>query len=85
MISLLNGWGAAWAGWFLPALIQDTVFLGLVFLALHLLRKASPSRTHRIRGGRGVALVGVAPAFGKRGIPARAREGGTPPRRFVLM
>lgn len=71
MISLLNGWGAAWAGWFLPALIQDTVFLGLVFLALHLLRKASPSRTHRIRGGRG-ALVGVAPAFGKRGIPARA-------------
>ena len=53
MITLLNDWGAAWAGWFVPVILQNTLFLGLVFLALHLLRHASA----RVRAT--VATVGV--------------------------
>jgi len=41
MIELLNGAGSVWAEYFGLALAQNTVFLGLVFLALYLLRDAS--------------------------------------------
>jgi len=41
MITLLNDWGEAWGLWFLPAVVQNTLFLLLVILALHLLRRAS--------------------------------------------
>lgn len=53
MTTLLNDWGAAWAAFFVPAILQNTIFLGLVFLALHLLRNASA----RVRAA--VATVGV--------------------------
>jgi len=41
MIEFLNSAGAVWAEYFGLALAQNTVFLGLVFLALYLLRDAS--------------------------------------------
>ena len=53
MIATLNDWGAAWAGWFGWLVLQNTVFLGLVFLALHALRDASA----RVRAA--VATIGV--------------------------
>ncbi len=61
MIATLNAWGATWAAWFGPLVLQDTLFLGLVFLALRVLRDAPP----RVRAA--VATVGVVklalPAF----------------------
>jgi len=61
MIATLNEWGAAWASWFGPLVLQNTLFLGLVFLALRTLRNAPP----RVRAA--VAAVGVVklalPAF----------------------
>ena len=41
MIASLNDWAGAWGPWFLTALVQNTLFLGLVFLALWLLRGAA--------------------------------------------
>ena len=41
MITLLNEWGEAWGAWFLSAVVQNTIFLLLVMLALYLLRRAS--------------------------------------------
>ena len=41
MIDLLNNVGAAWAEYFGMAIVQNTVFLGLVFFVLYLLRDAS--------------------------------------------
>jgi TonB family protein len=40
MISLLNHWGEVWLQYFSPLVLQNSIFLGLVFLALHLFRKA---------------------------------------------
>lgn len=53
MTTLLNDWGMTWAGFFVPAVLQNTIFLGLVFLALYLLRNASA----RVRAA--VATVGI--------------------------
>ncbi len=39
MIDLLNESGRQWAAWFIPGVIQNTVFLALVFWALHALRR----------------------------------------------
>jgi beta-lactamase regulating signal transducer with metallopeptidase domain len=41
MIEILNDAGRLWAEYFVPALVQNTVFLALVFLALHWFRNAS--------------------------------------------
>jgi beta-lactamase regulating signal transducer with metallopeptidase domain/biopolymer transport protein ExbD len=41
MIGLLNDWGASWGGWFLSAVVQNTLFLVLVLMALFILRRAS--------------------------------------------
>jgi beta-lactamase regulating signal transducer with metallopeptidase domain len=48
MIELLNDTGRLWAGYFVPALVQNTVFLALVFLALHWFRNASASTKYAI-------------------------------------
>jgi beta-lactamase regulating signal transducer with metallopeptidase domain/biopolymer transport protein ExbD len=40
MIELLNSWGSSWVAYFGPAVLQNTVFLGLIILALHFLRNA---------------------------------------------
>ena len=41
MIPFLNQWGGVWFKYFSLVLIQNTIFLGFVFLALYLLRNAS--------------------------------------------
>ena len=41
MISTINELGGAWGVWFLSAVVQNTIFLLLVLLALFLLRRAS--------------------------------------------
>ena len=41
MIDLLNHWSQAWIRFFGPAVVQNTIFLGFVFLALHLLRRGT--------------------------------------------
>ena len=41
MIEVLNDYGRMWAAFFVPAIVQNTVFLGLVFLLLHRFRNAS--------------------------------------------
>jgi beta-lactamase regulating signal transducer with metallopeptidase domain len=38
MIDVLNTWGASWAAYFGPAVLQNTLFLALILLALHILR-----------------------------------------------
>ena len=43
MIELINVWGRAWADFFGPALLQNTVFLCLIFAAMTLLKNA-PAR-----------------------------------------
>lgn len=43
MIDLLNAWGASWADYFVPAVLQNTLFLGLILLALHILKNARAS------------------------------------------
>jgi beta-lactamase regulating signal transducer with metallopeptidase domain len=53
MMELLNDAGRTWAAYFVPALLQNTVFLALVFLALHWFRNASASVKYAI------AAVGV--------------------------
>ncbi|MGD8628530.1 MAG: M56 family metallopeptidase [bacterium] len=40
MIATLNAWGGIWAGYFGLALIQHTLFLGVIFLGLYLARNA---------------------------------------------
>jgi len=41
MIDFLNHWSQAWIRFFGPAVVQNTIFLGFVFLALHLLRRGT--------------------------------------------
>jgi beta-lactamase regulating signal transducer with metallopeptidase domain/biopolymer transport protein ExbD len=41
MIDMLNGLGTRWAAYFTTAVVQNTVFLALIFLALHRLRHIS--------------------------------------------
>lgn len=41
MIPFLNEWGGVWIKYFSLVLIQNSIFLGFVFLALYLLRNAS--------------------------------------------
>lgn len=41
MIDLLNQCGRQWAAYFAPAVLQNTIFLGLVFLVLNRLKNAS--------------------------------------------
>ena len=53
LVELLNGWGRQWAEVFGPLIVQNTVFVLLVLLALHWLRRASA----RVRAL--VATVGV--------------------------
>jgi hypothetical protein len=40
VIATLNAWGGIWAGYFGLALIQHTLFLGVIFLGLYLARNA---------------------------------------------
>jgi len=53
MIEWINQYGALWANYFSVAVIQNTIFLGLVFLALYLLKNSSA----RIRYN--IALLGL--------------------------
>jgi beta-lactamase regulating signal transducer with metallopeptidase domain/biopolymer transport protein ExbD len=53
MIGMLNGAGTVWGEFFLLAVLQNTIFLGIVFAALYLLRRA-PARVKYI-----VALAGL--------------------------
>ncbi len=53
MIQILNSAAAQWGEFFLLAVIQNTIFLGLVFVALHILRNA-PARVRYL-----VALAGL--------------------------
>ena len=48
MIEVLNEIGRTWAQFIVPALVQNTVFLALVFLALHWFRNASASVKYAI-------------------------------------
>ena len=48
MIELINQWGSAWTTYFGWAVIQNTIFLGLLFLALHLLRNTSAQLKYTI-------------------------------------
>ena len=41
MIAWINHWGAQWAAYFGMIVVQNTIFLGLIFLALFILRNAS--------------------------------------------
>jgi beta-lactamase regulating signal transducer with metallopeptidase domain/biopolymer transport protein ExbD len=43
MIGLLDAWGASWTEYFGPAVLQNTLFLGLIFLALYILRNTRAS------------------------------------------
>ena len=54
MIDLLNQYGRQWAASFGPTVLQDTVFLGLVFFVLHRMRGASA----RVRYAAG--MIGLA-------------------------
>ena len=60
MVDLLNGWAAAWGPYFLLAVIQNIVFLSLVFLALHLLRQA-PARLLSLIATLGVIKLATPP------------------------
>ena len=53
MIETVNFWAKAWAGGFLPLILQNTVFLAILLVALHFLR----NRSARIRYG--LALLGL--------------------------
>jgi len=53
MIQILNSAAAQWGEFFLLAVIQNTIFLGLVFTALHILRNV-PARVRYL-----VALAGL--------------------------
>ena len=53
MIELLNQYGQAWAEFFGLAVLQNTLFLGIVFLVLYWLRNA----TARIRHA--IAMIGI--------------------------
>jgi beta-lactamase regulating signal transducer with metallopeptidase domain len=53
MIEWINYYGVIWAKYFSVVLIQDTIFLGFIFLAFHILRHSSA----RIRYN--VALLGL--------------------------
>ena len=53
MIQIFNSAAAQWGEFFLLAVIQNTIFLGLVFAALHILRNA-PARVRYL-----VALAGL--------------------------
>ena len=48
MIELLNTWGAAWAKYYVPVLIQNSVFLALIFLTLRLLRNTHASLRYAV-------------------------------------
>ena len=41
MIDFINHWSQAWIRHFGPAVVQNTIFLGFVFLTLHLLRRGT--------------------------------------------
>lgn len=43
MIDFLNGLGSSWVGYFGPAVLQNTVFLGLIFLGLRALKNTRAS------------------------------------------
>ena len=53
MIEWINYYGEIWAKYFGIAVIQNTIFLGLIFIALHFLRNSSA----RIRYN--IALLGL--------------------------
>lgn len=53
MIQMLNSAGTVWGEFFLLAVVQNTIFLGIVFAALYLLRKA-PARVRYL-----IALAGL--------------------------
>ena len=62
MIDLLNEYGARWAAYFVPALIQNTIFLALVLLVLYRLRYAS-ARVRYAVGAVGLAKLLLPPLF----------------------
>jgi beta-lactamase regulating signal transducer with metallopeptidase domain/biopolymer transport protein ExbD len=60
MIEAANEYGRQWAGFFGLAVLQNTVFLGLVFLALYVFRRA-PARIKYIIGAVGTLKLLVPP------------------------
>ncbi len=54
MITMLNAWGESWAGYFGLAVLQHTLFLGLIFLGLYLLRNARAGIRY------GLCVIGMA-------------------------
>jgi beta-lactamase regulating signal transducer with metallopeptidase domain len=69
MIDLLNAWGHLWFERFALIVLQDTVFLGLIFLVLARLRSASA----RLRYG--IALVGLVKLILPPFVPLSASTG----------
>ena len=59
-VNLLNEWAAAWGPYFLLAVIQNLVFLALVFLGLHLLHRA-PARVLSLVATLGVIKLAIPP------------------------
>ena len=76
MISLLNDWSAQWAPWFLAAVIQNTIFLALVFGALYLLREAS-ARIRTLIATVGVIKLVLPPLVPSHWLMGPATEGPT--------
>ncbi|MFB0517575.1 MAG: M56 family metallopeptidase [Candidatus Neomarinimicrobiota bacterium] len=48
MVPLLNHWGEVWLQYFSPLVLQNSMFLGLVFIALHIFRNAPASVKYAI-------------------------------------
>jgi beta-lactamase regulating signal transducer with metallopeptidase domain/biopolymer transport protein ExbD len=60
MITLLNDAGAAWATWFAPVIVQNTIFLVIVLAVLHFLRNA-PAKTRAAIAAVGLAKLAIPP------------------------
>lgn len=48
MIDLLAARGGSWTEYFGPAVLQNTLFLGLIFLALYILRNTRASARYAL-------------------------------------
>jgi beta-lactamase regulating signal transducer with metallopeptidase domain len=68
VIGLLNDLGAAWATYFGPVVVQNTVFLAVVLVVLHLLRNAS-ARVRYV-----VGLIGMIKLLLPPFVPIRLSE-----------
>lgn len=60
LTALLNGWAQMWGPYLLSAVVQNTAFLAVVFLALHLMRPA-PARILSLIATIGVLKLAIPP------------------------